>query len=1250
MSAPRSTAADRLWHFDLSNLSHVPPDHPEIPPGFDGHPRAAYVSSLRTQTLAERVRFIHQVFGAPAISTFTEAASQGFLRSIPGFESADIIRRHPPHAFETAIGHLDRIRQHIQSTHKPDADDHLATFPPIKTAPREEYVSVAIHELSHQIYADESGALPAPWGKQYHLLMYAHDENYIHPELLSSLSTVDIVNATQRGIEFFRARNITPKFEKLDNAASNPLQQFLTQSGIQFQLAPPNNHRSNNAERVMRTWKGHFIGTMAVADPSFPIVQSARLLAHAECTLNLMRASRIAPHISAWEQLHGPFDFTKTPLAIPGMLVAIHEVPAVRDSWGPHGIRAFYVGPAFHHYRCYQCWLPSTQETRITDTLEWFPRNVTMPGASPIEELTAATRDLTSALQRISSAPESASWRQPLAQLQPNFLQNLKQLHDLFSPPADPNVPPVYELNASADQRVPDGPATRLRSEPSRNHIGFDEYFTQHASPHIPQHVTATLPLPPPIPPVDNFELPPPPPIAVPSVSTQSPSPSEQQTAPPFPAPVLAAIVPNAEPATPSAPIEQRVTPSSPSEKKSVSCTPPPRNRGWRSSSTPKKQRVTDSSAVRRVRANRPVRTIKRRRPPKPDDPDDIFFVVRPTADPATSRAGRRHAEPPPRRSASAFSAVALNKVFKDKETIPGNLHLLSAFSASVNAAGRNMKWTQLIKDPDADEWYGANADEWHRLLRDSEKLSQTLAFVPADTKPVTQKATYINLVATNKIKPPSTTPTKRIRATAGNGIEYPGQTSAETASLDTVKLLFNAVVSELDAKFMTIDIKDFYLKSKLLRKEYAWVSLKQIAPVIIEEYNLLSMAVNGKVLIEIYNGIYGLPQSGKLAKDKLTLELAKHGFTECEHTPCLFTHTTRNIKFTLVVDDFGVKYTDIADVHFLISVLKQHYDLHEDYSGNKYLGISLDWNYDAVIRSVALSLPGYVHNGLKAVNFTPSAKPVHSPGGFVRPQYGATTQLNDIDTSLSVSAEATKLIQKKLGIFNWYLRVTDPTFKVRFSQLGSEQAHATEQTEASVEYVLNYLYNYPNASLVFYASDMKLYVESDASYNSEPGATSRAGGVFFLGARTDNFVNAPVDETSVRIDAVVSAVSEAEYAAIFLNARKATVLRQTLKDLGYPQPPTPMSVDNKCAQGLANDTVKRRRSKAIDMRFHWIRDRVRQGQFIINWAPGTTNLADFFTKNLPVKQFQYMRLFFVKDIKIPKSRLSPATHVLPAA
>jgi hypothetical protein len=78
-------------------------------------------------------------------------------------------------------------------------------------------------------------------------------------------------------------------------------------------------------------------------------------------------------------------------------------------------------------------------------------------------------------------------------------------------------------------------------------------------------------------------------------------------------------------------------------------------------------------------------------------------------------------------------------------------------------------------------------------------------------------------------VKPPATTLTKRVRATCGNGIDSPGDTAAETAFLDTIKVLFNAVVSEAKSLFMTIDLKDFYLKSTLLRKEYAWENLAQI-------------------------------------------------------------------------------------------------------------------------------------------------------------------------------------------------------------------------------------------------------------------------------------------------------------------------------------------------------------------------------------------------------------------------------------
>jgi hypothetical protein len=76
--------------------------------------------------------------------------------------------------------------------------------------------------------------------------------------------------------------------------------------------------------------------------------------------------------------------------------------------------------------------------------------------------------------------------------------------------------------------------------------------------------------------------------------------------------------------------------------------------------------------------------------------------------------------------------------------------------------------------------------------------------------------------------------------------------------------------------------------------------------------------------------------------------------------------------------------------------------------------------------------------------------------------------------------------------------------------------------------------------------------------------------------------------------------------------------------------------MDNSCAAGIANDTVKQRRSKAIDMRFYWFKDRIRNGEFLIYWARGKDNLADYFTKHHPPSHPCLMRSRYLLDLHRP--------------
>jgi hypothetical protein len=167
---------------------------------------------------------------------------------------------------------------------------------------------------------------------------------------------------------------------------------------------------------------------------------------------------------------------------------------------------------------------------------------------------------------------------------------------------------------------------------------------------------------------------------------------------------------------------------------------------------------------------------------------------------------------------------------------------------------------------------------------------------------------------------------------------------------------------------------------------------------------------------------------------------------------------------------------------------------------------------------------------------------------------------------------------------------------------------------------LLGYAAHRPNASLTIRPSDMILRIHSDGSHLSRPKSGSVAGGIHYMGTSDPLYLNAAIHVHSTLIPVVTAAVSETEYAGVFANGQIAVDERRALSSLGYPQPPTTIYCDNECAVGLAAATVRAKKSKSIDMRFDWIRDRVKQGQIVVDFLPGLLNLADFFTKSLPVQ------------------------------
>ena len=152
------------------------------------------------------------------------------------------------------------------------------------------------------------------------------------------------------------------------------------------------------------------------------------------------------PHLSAYAQAWGGYDYNSTPLAPPGTKLLLHLKPSVRESWAPHAVRGWYLGPAMDHYRCYRVWNVKTCAERIVDTVVWFPSKVKMPVTSPQAEIVAAAQNLVKVLlmpltsSLISTLDDNT--RIPLIQLATIFQNSVLE---------DPAIPSTDDVEAGED-------------------------------------------------------------------------------------------------------------------------------------------------------------------------------------------------------------------------------------------------------------------------------------------------------------------------------------------------------------------------------------------------------------------------------------------------------------------------------------------------------------------------------------------------------------------------------------------------------------------------------------------------------------------------------------------------------------------------------------------------------------------------------------------------------------------------------
>jgi hypothetical protein len=206
---------------------------------------------------------------------------------------------------------------------------------------------------------------------------------------------------------------------------------------------------------------------------------------------------------------------------------------------------------------------------------------------------------------------------------------------------------------------------------------------------------------------------------------------------------------------------------------------------------------------------------------------------------------------------------------------------------------GKSLKHQELItKLRYKTQWMRSTANEIYRLYN-----TNAIQFIRRSDIPKGRKVTYGLFVVDIKDHKEEK---ERTRLTVGGDqIEYPEDKSTRTAGLTTANILINSVISTQGAKFLVIDINNFYLNTPLGRFEYMVMNLASLPQEKIKKYDLNELTQDGKVYIEIQKGMYDLPQAGILTNKLLQRNLAKDGYRPTTHTHGLWMHDTRPISFS---------------------------------------------------------------------------------------------------------------------------------------------------------------------------------------------------------------------------------------------------------------------------------------------------------------------------------------------------------------
>ena len=365
------------------------------------------------------------------------------------------------------------------------------------------------------------------------------------------------------------------------------------------------------------------------------------------------------------------------------------------------------------------------------------------------------------------------------------------------------------------------------------------------------------------------------------------------------------------------------------------------------------------------------------------------------------------------------------------------------------------------------------------------------------------------------------------------------------------------------------------------------------------------------ELVCKLKKSLYGLKQSPRCWNIAFCKFMTAQGFEESVADPCIFIRRESVLSIVAVyVDDLIIITESEDEMDCIKGALKNRFKMKDMGILHYCLGVSVE--YDDVHGRVKIGQAHYIRKMLERYGLG-DANPVSVP---MNPNVHLVK-----DDGYSKPVDAVRY-QSIVGSLIYAATGTRPDIAQAVAVVSKFNGCPTEANMTAVKRILRYLKGTIDLTLQYVkGSDHGLVGYSDADWAGNlDDRHSTTGNVFLLSGAATTWL-------SRKQPTVTLSTSEAEYVAMSSAAQEIIWLRSLLNELGLStRDPTILFEDNRGAIALSKNPVSHKRTKHIDIRYHFVRETVEAGTINICYCPTSDMLADMFTKPIPKTRFEMLR------------------------